>query len=244
MRNQRFFDHLSLQYHDLIEKTISLNRTDDREDRNDIIEARTGERVLDVGNGGLRGIDSIQTSFYVGVDFSLEMLRRGKNRTYDKVCGEATNLPFKEKGFNTVLYFYLLHHLAKESVGTSIEAIKKALREGSGCLKAGGNIIIAETCLPSFLEKVERAFFLILRAVLFFTKQSGVFLLSAETITQILAECGYREIKILEVYRGEGSPWEWIPISIAFPALKIPKWMNPSRIIIFEAKYEAFMGGA
>ena len=140
-----------------------------------------------------------QTSFYVGVDFSLEMLRRGENRTYHKVCGEAMNLPFKEGGFNTILYLYLLHHLAQGSIGATMEAVKKALREGSICLKTGGNVIIAETCVPSFLEKVERAFFFILRVFLFFTKQSEVFLFSAETLTRILTECGYREIRTWKI---------------------------------------------
>jgi SAM-dependent methyltransferase len=244
IRNQRFFDNVSSHYHDFIQKRKSPNRIEARDDSKDIIEARLGERVLDVGNGGVRRFFPPQTSFYVGVDFSLEMLRGGNNGTYDKVCGEATNLPFKEKDFNTILYPYLLHHLAKESVGTSIEAVKKALREGSTCLKTGGNVIITETCLPSFLEKVERVFFFILRILLFFTKQSEVFLFSAETLTQILTECGYREIRTWNPYREVGSPWKWVRISIGFPNLKIPRWMNPSRVIIFEAKNESFMGGA
>ena len=151
------------------------------------------------------------------------MLRGGNNRTYDKVCGEATNLSFKEKDFNTILYPYFLHHLAKESAGTSIEAVKKALREGSACLRTGGNIIITETCLPFFLEKVERAFFFILVILLFFTKQSEVFLFSGETLTQILTECGYGEIRTWNPYREVGSPWTWVRISIGFPALKIPR---------------------
>ncbi len=243
-RNQRFFDNVSSHYHHFTKKRKPSKQIEPRDDSRDIIEARLGERVLDVGNGGVRRFFPPQTAFYVGVDFSLEMLKRGNNRTYDKVCGEATNLPFKEKDFNTILYFYLLHHLANESVGTSIEAVKKALREGSACLRTGGNVIITETCLPFFLEKVERAFFLILRILLFLTKQSEVFFFSAETLTQILRECGYREIRTWEAYREIGSPWAWVRISIGFPALKIPRWMNPSRVLIFEGKYEAPLGKA
>ena len=117
-----------------------------------------------------------------------------------------------------------------------MEAIKKALGEGSNCLKKGGNVIITEPCLPSFLEKVERAFFFILRAFLFLTRQPEVFLFSAETLNRILMESGYREIRTWKVYRDGGSPWEWVRISIAFPTLKIPRWMNPSKSMIFEAR--------
>jgi SAM-dependent methyltransferase len=244
VRNQKFFNDVSSHYHDVIKRRKPSSRIEPKDDSKDIIEARLGERVLDVGNGGVRRFFPPQTSFYVGVDFSFEMLRGGSNKTYDKVCGEATNLPFKEKDFNTILYPYLLHHLAKESVGTSIEAVKKALREGSACLKAGGNVIITETCLPSFLERVERAFFFILRMLLFFTRQSEVFFFSVETLTQILKECGYGEIRTWNAYRDRGSPWTWVSISIGFPALKIPRWMNPSRVIIFEGKHESFVGGA
>jgi len=244
IRNQRFFDNESSNFHDFTQNWKPPNRIEATDDSKDIIEARLGERVLDVGNGGVRGLLPPQTSFYVGVDFSLEMLRGGNNRIYDKVCGEATNLPFKGKEFHTILYSYLLHHLAKESVGTSMEAVKKALREGSAFLKTGGNVIVKEICLPSFLEKIERAFFFILRILLFFTKQSEVFFFSAETLIQILTECGYREIRTWTPYREAGSPWRWVRISIRFPMLKIPRWLNPSRVMIFEAKNEAFMGGA
>jgi len=244
IKNRRFFDDASSHLHDFIQNWKPPIGTEVTDDSKDIIESRLGERVLDVGNGGVGRLFPSQTSFYVGVDFSLEMLRGGNNKTYHKVCGEATNLPFKEKGFHTILYPYLLHHLAKESVGTSMEAVKKALREGSTCLKTGGNVIITEICLSSFLEKVERAFFFILRILLFLTKQSEVFLFSAETLTQILTECGYRDVRTWTPIRDVRSPWTWVRISIGLPMLKIPRWMNPSRVIIFEGKNGAFLGGA
>jgi ubiquinone/menaquinone biosynthesis C-methylase UbiE len=232
-RSQKFFNKVSSHYQDLIRQGITPDQVNVRRA---IVESLIGESVLDVGNGGVRRFYPPQTSFYVGVDFNLEMLRRGEDRTYHKVCGEAIKLPFKVGGFNTILYFYLLHHLAQGSIGATIEAVKKALKEGSICLKKGGNVIVAETCFPSFLEKVERAFFFILRVFLFFTKQSEVFFFSVDTLTRILTESGYREIKIWKVHSAEESPWKWVSISISLPHLKIPKWMNPSRFMIFEAK--------
>jgi len=233
IRSQRFFNNVSLRYEDLIEKRDSLNWINVVKA---IIEPRIGEKVLDVGNGGVKQFSPPQTSLYVGVDFSLEMLKRGENRTFYKVCGEAMDLSFKKEAFNTILYHNLLHHLAKGSIGATIEAVKKALGEGSACLKKGGNVIITEPCLPSFLEKVERAFFFVLRAFLFLTRQSEVFLFSAETLTRILTECGFREVRAWKIYREEESPWKWVRISIGFPTLKIPRWMNPSRSTIFEAR--------
>ncbi len=233
VRSRRFFHKASSHYHECLEKMDIPNRVDVSRS---IIEPRIGERVLDIGNGGLAPFYPPQTSFYVGVDFSLEMLRKGKDKAYDKVCGEAMSLPFKKENFNTILYFYLLHHLAQGSLEATHEAIKRALREGSACLKAGGNVIIAETCLSPFLEKVERIFFSVLRIFLFFTKQSEVFLFSADTLTQILTECGYSEITTWKLSREEENLQKWVRISIGFPFLKIPRWMNPSRTTIFEAR--------
>lgn len=233
IRSQKFFNKISFHFQNLIKKSEILNQVNIIKA---IIEPRIGEKVLDIGNGGVRQFCPPQISFYVGVDFSLEMLKRGEGRTYYKVCGEAMNLPFKEGGFDSILYFYLLHHLAKGSIGTTIEEVKKALKEGSTCLKIGGNIIIGETCISSFLERVERTFFVILRAFLFFTKQPEVFFFSTETLTRILAECGYREIRTWKVSGEEENPRKWVSISIGFPNLKIPRWMNPSRSMIFEAR--------
>jgi SAM-dependent methyltransferase len=233
IRSQRFFNKISFHFQNLIKKSEILNEVNIIKA---IIEPRIGERVLDIGNGGVRQFCPPQTSFYVGVDFSLEMLKRGENRTYYKVCAEAMDLPFKEGGFNSILYLYLLHHLAKGSIGTTIEEVKKTLKEGATCLKTGGNIIIAETCIPSFMERVEKIFFSILRIFLLFTKQPEVFFFSAETLARILAECGYREIRTWKVSGEKESPWKWVRISIGFPNLKIPRWMNPSRSTILEAK--------
>ncbi len=233
MRNQRFFHKVSSHYHDRIERIDSPNRINVCKA---IIDPRIGERVLDIGNGGLKQFYSPETSFYVGVDFSLEMLKRGKNKTYDKVCADAMNVPFKKERFNTILYLYFLHHLAQGGVEATFEAVKNALREGSTCLQGGGNVIIAEICLPPLLEKVERAFFFVFRAVLLLLRQSEVLLFSTQTITRILTECGYREIRSWELSREEENPEKWVRISIGFPFLKIPRWMNPSRTTIFEAR--------
>jgi len=232
-QSQRFFNKVSFRYHDLLRQRITSEKSNVSKA---IVEPRMGERVLDVGNGGVRGIYPPQTSFYVGTDFSLEMLKKGENRTYCKVCGDAINLPFKQAGFNTILYFYLLHHLARGSTEATMEAVKKALREGFLCLKRGGNVIIAETCVPPFLEKVERAFFFILKIFLFLTRQSDIFLFSAETLIRVLTQCGYEQIATWEISGEKENPWAWVHFSIFFTHLKIPRWTNPSRTVIFEVK--------
>jgi ubiquinone/menaquinone biosynthesis C-methylase UbiE len=227
-RNQRFFKVISPHYQDLIKKRDSLPwmRT--------IVEPRMGEKVLDVGNGGVREFFSNRTSLYVGVDFSLEMLKKGRDGGIQKICGEATTLSFKKEVFDTIFHRSLLHHLAEKSVGRTMERVKTVLRHESTCLKREGNVMMIEPCLPVFLEWIERIFFFILRAVFFLTKQSEIFLFSAESLTRMLEESGYKEIKIWRGGKGERSPWEWVTPFIGLPFLKIPRWSNPVRKTILE----------
>ena len=104
-----------------------------------------GEKVLDVGNGGIREFFSPVTSLYVGIDSSLDMLRHGKNGTTFRVGGDAILLPFKGNVFDTVFYRSLLHHLPERDM-------KKTLRQGFNSLKEEGNVIVIEPCLPCILE--------------------------------------------------------------------------------------------
>lgn len=229
-RSRRFFNSISTCYQDLIKGSVPPKST------RAIIEPRMGGRVLDVGNGGVRRFFSPGTFFYVGVDSSLEMLKKGEDKGIEKICGEATLLPLREGVFDTVFYRHLLHHLADRNPERTIEIVKTVLHQGLACLEKKGNVIIVEPCLPLFLEKIERAFFFILRAFYFLTKQSDIFLFSAESLTRSLEEIGFREIEVWQSSDDEQNPWEWTRAFIGLPFLRIPKWVNPGRRTIFEAR--------
>ena len=228
-RNRGFFNNISGHYQNLIRKRplhwMKL-----------IVEPRMGEKVLDVGNGGVREFTTPQTSLYVGVDSSPEMLQKGKAEGIEKVCGEATRLSFRGQVFDTVFYRSLLHHLAGRDFERTMEMVKKALREGSFCLKKNGNVIVIEPCLPNFLERAERILFFISRVFSFLTKQSEVFLFSSETLIRSLQETGYREIKVWKEDNAERNLREWVSPFLGLPFVKIPRWLNPTKRIILEGR--------
>jgi SAM-dependent methyltransferase len=228
-RNRTFFDHASSYYQGLIRKRSSLQWI------TAIVEPRMGEKVLDVGNGGIREFFSPRTSLYVSLDSSLAMLRKGMDRNGQQVSGDATCLPFKGGIFDTVFYRSLLHHLAGSNGEEMTEGVREALRQGLNCLKQEGNVVIIEPCLPAFLERVEKILFFLLRAFFFLTGQSRVFLFSAGSLVESLREGGYQEIKTWKVpaERGKGA---WIAPFIGLPFLKIPRGLNPARRFIFEGK--------
>jgi ubiquinone/menaquinone biosynthesis C-methylase UbiE len=231
-RNQRFFKKASSYYKKFIEAEDSLPWMRMRM----IVEPRMGKKVLDVGNGGVRGFNSSQTSLYVGLDFSLEMLKKDENTSIYKVCGEAMNLAFRGGSFDTLFYSYLLHHLAGKDIKGTMQAVKTALCEGLTCLKKEGNVVIIEHCFPTLLERVEKLLYYLIRAFLILTKQSNVFIFSAEALTRTLMESGYREIKVWEIDDKERGQWEFVTAMVGLPFIKIPRWLNPAKTTILEAR--------
>lgn len=228
-QTRRFFGRLSSHYQDLIKTRRYLGWM------RPIIESRMGEKVLDVGNGGVREFSSVHTSLYVGLDSSLEMFKGG-DEGLQKVCGDASCLAFRGEVFDTVFYRSLLHHLADKNAKRTEEAVKVALGQGFASLKREGNVLIVEPCLPFFFEKIERIFYFFLRIFFFLTKQSEVFLFSSDTLHRILLESGYHEIKTWEARELRKDRWKWVSPFIGLPLLRIPRWFNPTRRTILEGK--------
>ena len=231
-RNQRFFKKASSYYQNFIKSEESLPWVQMRM----IVEPRMGQKVLDVGNGGMRHFNSSQTLLYVGLDFSLEMLKKEEKTDIHKVCGEATHLAFREGSFDTLFYSYLLHHLAGKNVRGTKKAVEAALSEGLACLKKEGNVVIIEHCFPTLLERVEKLVYYLIRAFIILTKQSNVFIFSAETLNRTLMESGYREIRVWKIEDHEKSRWEFVTLMIGLPFIKIPRWLSPAKTTIFEAR--------
>jgi len=231
-RNQRFFKKASSYYKNFIRSEHSLPWVQMRM----IVEPRLGEKVLDVGNGGMREFNSSRTRLYVGLDFSLELLKQAETKDIHRVCGEAKNLAFREGSFDTLFYSYLLHHLAGKNVRGTKKTVETALCEGLACLKKEGNVVIIEHCLPALLEHVEKLIYYLLRAFIFLTRQSSVFIFSAETLTRTLMKSGYREIRVWKIDDRERGRWEWVTLMIGFPVIKIPRWLSPVKTAIFEAR--------
>ena len=81
----------------------------------------------------------------VGLDLSrkrLEMSRKEGNNT-DVVCGSATNLPFKQDCFDSVVFLEIVEHMDEACQNA-------ALREIECVLKLGGNIVATTPNKPIY----------------------------------------------------------------------------------------------
>lgn len=184
---QTFFQKVSDDYGDFIKARAS------KEELRRRIEPRMGGRVLDIGNGGIRDFFSPMTQQYIGLDFSLSMLRKG-NQGGEKVCGDALALPFKKEIFDTLFYRSMLHHLARKKVNETEVRVKQALVEGYHLLEEKGNIMVVEPCISQGLEKIERVCYFLIKIFCRIIHQPEVLLFSAKRLRKMLKDSGYGQI--------------------------------------------------
>lgn len=228
-RNYQFFDKASSYYSEIM-RTKPLYRQ-----VVPLVESRLGEKVLDIGNGGINPFSRSTSVFYVGLDLSLEMQKRARREGINLVCGDALALPFKRDAFDTVLYSSLLHHLFGKGAKDTIKRVRFALTQGYGCLRKGGSTIIIESCLPCFFERMERLLFFFLKFIFSLTGQPEAFLFSVGTLKKLLFESGHGGVETVEVF-GKRKPWEWVAPFLGLPYVKVPRGMIPARWVFLEGK--------
>jgi demethylmenaquinone methyltransferase / 2-methoxy-6-polyprenyl-1,4-benzoquinol methylase len=139
------FDNVAPRY-DLTNDVLSLGQ--DRRWRRALehaVEARVGERVLDLaaGTGTSSEPFADEGVSVVPCDFSLGMLRVGKRRRPDLpfVAGDALHLPFADASFDAVTISFGLRNL------NDIEA---GLGEMLRVTRPGGRLVVCEFSHPTW----------------------------------------------------------------------------------------------
>ncbi|MEE2780023.1 MAG: methyltransferase domain-containing protein [Myxococcota bacterium] len=93
-----------------------------------------GRDVLEVGCGTGLILERIapMARTATGVDLSPGMLERARERGLEVHEGNATELPFEDGSFDTVVCFKVIAH---------VEAVEKALREMARVVRPGGHVV-------------------------------------------------------------------------------------------------------
>ncbi|MEU3190992.1 demethylmenaquinone methyltransferase [Streptomyces sp. NPDC006992] len=139
------FDDVAARY-DLTNDVLSLGQTRLwRRAVADAVDARPGERVLDLAAGtGTSSLPFVEAgAFTVPCDFSLGMLREGKRRHswMPFTAGDATRLPFADAVFDAVTISFGLRN---------VSAVDTALTELLRVTKPGGRVLICEFSHPTW----------------------------------------------------------------------------------------------
>jgi SAM-dependent methyltransferase len=103
-----------------------------------LLEPPAPARILDVGAGsGVAALLALKSagpgSFAVGLDLSVEMLRRARqNGLPDLVCGLAPGLPFRARTFDALLACFVLSHIPswQEALADMVRVLRPGGRLG------------------------------------------------------------------------------------------------------------------
>ena len=151
---QKYYDIFSHFY----DKFIKLHSRDKQENLRkylfDLISLKDNDRVLDLCCGTGANLAFIKkyipNEIYCGIDFSLGMLKKAKEKVPDAllICGDVEFLPFKSEIFDVITYTYAFYELE----GSKVE---KTLNEINRVLKPGGRLYIMEHEIPkNFFIKI------------------------------------------------------------------------------------------
>ena len=138
------FDGVAERY-DLTNDVLALGQTRLwRRAVRDAVDARVGQRVLDLAAGTGTSTQPFHTAGAetVSCDFSIGMLEVGKRRLphLDFVAGDAMRLPFRDESFDAVTISFGLRNVQDTLAG---------LNEMYRVTKPGGRIVVCEFSTPT-----------------------------------------------------------------------------------------------
>ena len=109
----------------------------------DVLDLRPGERCLDLAAGTAVSTAELAHSGaeVVACDFSLGMLREGRDRGVPLVAGDAMHLPFPDDAFEAVTISFGLRNVADTAAG---------LAEMARVTKPGGRLVVLEFSHPTW----------------------------------------------------------------------------------------------
>jgi demethylmenaquinone methyltransferase/2-methoxy-6-polyprenyl-1,4-benzoquinol methylase len=125
----------------------------------DALRLQPGERVLDLAAGTAVSTASLARSgaWCVAADFSLGMLRAGREREVPKVAADALHLPFADASFDAATISFGLRNVVDPDA---------ALAELARVTRPGGRLVVCEFATPVWAPFRVAYHDVVLRAVL------------------------------------------------------------------------------
>lgn len=159
--------------------------------------------VADVGSGGVFNYAVSDLEKVVVVDIAERLSRQAdwpSNVIFQ--AGDAVALPLTTGQFDTVLLQLILHHLAEDSFTVTLERSHRAIAEAWRVLKPGGRIVIIESCLPKYMEAIERELFPLFCMFLRKISHPLVFQWNWNTLQDFVREAGFADVHLTRVPQG------------------------------------------
>lgn len=188
-----------------------------------------GGVVLDVGCGPLLPYQRSERYFLIGVDTSVESIKR--NGEVDlRVFGSAARLPLRNASVDVIVCFYSIHHMVGRLVSENKTLVLRAFSEFSRVLKPGGRVYVFEVSpwWPVFI--VQLAVWNIARRL---RPRLDMFFWRGSTLRDVSLEClpsgtQFREREF------KAPPWITFPFIFTWPGFRLPRFFYPFRAYVYE----------
>lgn len=168
--------------------------------------------VLDIGNGGVINYSFEKLNNLICADLYISTKAKEKYKKHLNVQFTTANvLDLKHsisQQFDVVIIQAVLHHLAGRTYKKSKENIKKALCECLSVIPKGGKIIILESTVSGWFEKIERVLYPFMQLFFYVCRFGSVYQFSKQSLYNLLT----KELKldVIEMKAVEIDKYIWI----------------------------------
>jgi SAM-dependent methyltransferase len=118
-----------------------------------------GNRLLDIGNGGVFDYDTSLVDEIVGVDLFLDQPPSVIPANVTLRQGDALDLDERDGDYDHVLLVSVFHHLVGENVEQTVGNIRQSISEARRVLIDGGRLVVMESCTANWAYVIERRLF-------------------------------------------------------------------------------------
>lgn len=192
---------------------------------------RKGDRVLDIGNGGIINYDYSQLEELICADLSLSPKIVNAYKKVPNIRFIEGNIldmsGLEENSFDAVIVQKVIHHLAEKDYPTTRRNCQTAVKECIRILKPGGALVICESTVTAWFEKLEKLFFGLMFAILDLINFDRVFQYSPSSLESVIRES----------LGDKGAIEEVKPIGtgdyVLFIGRKTPAWILPCGVTFY-----------
>jgi len=186
--------------------------------------------VLDIGNGGVINYDYSHINRLDCGDLfvsgkAIETYASKENISF--FHADVTNLvDINDNTYDVVIVQFVLHHLAAIKYYDTVENVRKAVHECMRVLKPKGKLLIIESVVVSWFERVQRLFYPLQCFLLSMIRFGLVYQFSSKSLYKIVNSLSYRVITYKPVSIGK-----YVFILGKF---RLPTIITPFRAVLIE----------
>ena len=191
--------------------------------------------LLDIGCGPVPPyVVPREGVFSIGVDVSLPSLRANSSVDLALHSGGA-NLPLADGSIDVVVAFYALHHMIGGSIAGSWSNVESALAEIARVCRPGASVLVMEVCPWPPAWVAERVSWKAARRLL---GDRVDFLFWPSRRLALLGRRSFPGAEVIE-RRFSVSPLAVLPPVIGVEGLKVPRFLYPFTVRLFEWRLPA-----